>query len=97
MLTVLSCPLGSECEKVVNNELHTCRWYIEISGTNPQDGALIRKKDCAMTWLPIFILESNKLLTQNLEANVLQKEEVVQRQNLALNTLSKLIPVMTNE
>ena len=54
-----TCPLGSTCEKVVDNEIHRCAWYINIKGKNPQDGSDIDQWDCAIAWQPIIAIENN--------------------------------------
>lgn len=58
--TVLTCPLGSKCEEIKDNAIHRCNWMIELDGTNPTNGETIKEKGCAMSWLPILLIENSK-------------------------------------
>ena len=58
--TVITCPLGSECEKVVDGELHRCAWYVSLEGQHPQDGTRISESKCAMAWQPLLMVESTR-------------------------------------
>jgi len=58
--TVMTCPLGSECEKIIEGEVHRCAWYVEMAGMNPQTGEQIHSESkCAMSWIPILLVEGN--------------------------------------
>jgi hypothetical protein len=54
----LFCPLGCECEKIENNQIHRCRWFVRVAGQNPQNGQQVDRDDCAITWLPTLTLET---------------------------------------
>jgi hypothetical protein len=54
----LTCPLGSTCEEIKDNQLHRCRWYTELKGTDAQ-GKEHNTWDCAITWMPILQLEAS--------------------------------------
>ena len=56
MDTVITCPLGSECEEIRDNKLHRCRWFIKMQGTDAQ-GKAHDEWNCAMSWQPILQLE----------------------------------------
>jgi len=55
---VLTCPLGSKCQEAVDGELRQCAWYTKLSGENPQTGDVVDEHGCAMTWLPILLVEN---------------------------------------
>lgn len=52
-----TCPLGSECEEIKNNQIHRCRWYCEISGVHPQTGKEISEWNCAVPLTLMATLE----------------------------------------
>jgi hypothetical protein len=58
--TVLTCPLGSKCEEVRDNKVHRCAWFIQIAGENPQTGEVQDEKGCAMTWVPVLLIENSR-------------------------------------
>jgi len=49
------CPLtGDDCMK------HECEWYTHVMGANPQTGEQIDKFGCAMTFLPMLLIENSQ-------------------------------------
>ena len=56
--TVLTCPLGSKCEEVKDGKIHRCAWFTKLNGKNPSTGELVDEHGCAMTWLPILLIEN---------------------------------------
>ncbi len=34
-----------------------CKWYIQLSGTNPNTGQSVDQFDCAIAWFPILQIE----------------------------------------
>lgn len=58
--TVITCPLGSKCEEVREGKIHRCAWLIELDGTNPTTGETAKERACAMTWLPVLLIENSK-------------------------------------
>ena len=57
------CPLGSKCEKMLDEEtIIRCRWWIKVIGKHPQTGDPVDTWDCSINWMPIMQSEtSNKL------------------------------------
>ena len=59
------CPLmGNECledGKVVNGEIHVCRFWVTVQGKHPQSGEIINTSDCAFCWTPILMIENSKV------------------------------------
>jgi hypothetical protein len=48
------CPLiKKECKE------HKCRFFIQIQGKNPNTGEPINRYDCAISWLPILMIENS--------------------------------------
>jgi hypothetical protein len=58
--TELICPLGSQCEKIVDDTIKRCVWFMEIAGVNPTTGETIDDKGCAMVWLPVLLVENSR-------------------------------------
>lgn len=55
---ILSCPLGHKCEEIRDGAIHRCNWFIELQGTNPNNGQPVNERGCAMAWLPILLIEN---------------------------------------
>lgn len=58
--TELICPLGCKCEEIKNGKINRCVWYIKLVGQNPQTGENIDDQGCAMSWMPILLIENSK-------------------------------------
>lgn len=37
-----------------------CAWFVQLRGTHPQTGADIDEYGCAVSWLPILLIEGAK-------------------------------------
>ena len=49
------CPLiGEECMKL------KCEWFTQIRGKNPQTGEDVDEWGCAVTWLPMLLIENSQ-------------------------------------
>ena len=57
--TVLTCPLGSKCEEIKDGAIHKCAWYIKLAGTNPNTGEVMDEFGCAMSWVPMLLIENS--------------------------------------
>lgn len=90
MLKVITtCPLGSECEKAVGQTIHRCAWFTEIEGTNPQNGDTIKSSKCAMSWIPILLVENANTNRGQTAAICSMRDESLKRQDAAIAALSK--------
>lgn len=51
-----NCPLNgfSPCKQL------ECAWFLQIQGTNPNTGQEINEWGCAMSWLPILMIENSQ-------------------------------------
>ncbi len=52
-----TCPLGSQCEEIKDNQLHRCAWYTNIKGKDPQSEEIIDKWECAIAFMPMLQIE----------------------------------------
>lgn len=58
--TVVSCPLGSKCKEVKDGKIHQCAWFTKLVGKNPNTGEAVDEYGCAISWLPILLIENSK-------------------------------------
>ena len=50
------CPLiGEECMKL------KCEWFTQVRGKNPQTGEDVDEWGCAVTWLPMLLIENSQM------------------------------------
>jgi len=85
----LTCPLGSVCEEIKDNVMHRCRWYVSMSGEDPQSGEKFTKSECAMSWVPVLLIENTRE-SSRLNASISSlRNETVLRQDAALRQLEK--------
>lgn len=56
--TVLSCPLGHKCEELRDGAIHRCAWFVKLAGQNPTTGEQIDEQGCAMSWMPVLLVEN---------------------------------------
>lgn len=84
METKITCPLGSECEKVVGDHVERCAWYTAVEGKNPQDQTDIKESRCAMSWIPILLIEGTSRTVNVAAAVESLRNETVKRQDAAL-------------
>lgn len=85
--TVLSCPLGSKCEELKDGKLHRCAWFTKLSGKNPNTGEAIDEHGCAITWLPVLLIENSMQQRGTASAVESFRNEVVKANSSPMNTL----------
>ena len=56
--TVLSCPLGHKCREIKDGAIHQCTWFTKLAGKNPTTGENVDEFACAITWLPVLLIEN---------------------------------------
>lgn len=88
--TIITCPLGSKCEEIRDNKLHRCMWYTCLAGMNPQTGEQIDEWKCAMSWIPIMLVENANTNRGQTAAIESMRNEQVKRQDLALEAMMQL-------
>lgn len=53
------CPLiKTTCKK------HSCKFYIQVMGKNPNTGQEVNEWDCAVSWLPMLLIEGSQQTRQ---------------------------------
>lgn len=89
--TVGPCPLGNECEKVVNNKLQICPWYVKVRGKDPQSNEELDEWRCAMAWMPLLMVEHSLFERQTGAAVESFRNEMVKQNNTLAATLSLVV------
>ena|SRR5882724_678242 len=74
------CPL---MRKDVSKCCHTCEWYTQILGTNPQTSEPIDKWGCAIAFMPMLTIENSQQQRQT-GAAVESFRNEMRRQNAAM-------------
>jgi len=88
METKITCPLGSDCQKIVGDHIEQCAWYVKLKGKNPQDGTDIEEYRCAMAWQPVLAIEHTSSM-HGMSASVQSlRNETIKRQNVALEVIN---------
>ena len=95
--TVITCPLGSTCEKIVDGKIMCCAWYTELKGKDPQTGDETSDKGCAIAWMPILQVEMSRTSITTASAVVSLREETVKRQDAALALAFNNAKVIEND
>lgn len=85
---VKTCPLGSDCEKVVGDEIHRCRWYIQLAGKDPTSEKQIDEWGCAIEWMPILMVENSMQQRSTSAAVESFRNEMVDAQKASLEVLA---------
>ncbi len=81
--TKMTCPLGSECEEIRDNQKHQCRWLVTLVNRVDKQKPVDEKK-CAVTWQPILMAESIGGQAKQQYALETMREETIKRQDAAL-------------
>lgn len=84
--TVLSCPLGSQCEEVKDGKIHRCAWFVKLAGTNPTTGEQVDESGCAMAWVPILLVENSKQQRSTAAAVESFRNEMVSANGIGLQS-----------
>jgi hypothetical protein len=88
------CPLiGEDCRGL------ECSWFTQVRGTNPQTGEEIDEWGCAVTWLPVLLIENSQQQRQTGAAVESFRNESVNTRNMlaAMTELPKLKPIIEHD
>ena len=80
----ITCPLGSNCERVIDGAIERCAWYVKLEGEHPQSGEKMNESRCAMAWIPVLQIEGNGQNRHITTAVQSLRNETIKRQNAAL-------------
>lgn len=70
-----------------------CSWFTQVRGTNPNTGQEVDEWNCAITWLPVLLIENSQQQRQTGSAIESFRNEMVKAnevgQQILLETVSK--------
>ena len=53
--------VGTFCPLIKKDCIQTkCAWFTQLRGTNPQTGSEVDEWGCAVSWLPILLIENSQ-------------------------------------
>ena len=74
------CPLiKKECVE------HKCKFYIQVLGKNPNTGQEVNQWDCAVSWLPMLLIDGSQHTSQAGSAIESFRNEMVNAQQQLLS------------
>ena len=83
----ITCPLGAKCEEAKDGALHRCAWYIQVRGTNPNDGKEVDQWGCSMAWMPLLAIENSQQQRQTGAAVESFRNEMVKNNEMGQRIL----------
>ena len=57
----LTCPLGHKCEDARDGKIYRCAWLVTLQGQNPMTGEQMDEQGCAMSWMPVLLVENSRV------------------------------------
>jgi len=87
--TEFTCPLGSECEEVKDNKIMRCAWYTKMVGLDPNTGKEEDDWACAMSWMPMLMVEMSSTNRGQTSAIESFRNETVKGQENFNNIIKK--------
>tara|TARA_R100000541_G_scaffold8347_2_gene15928 strand:+ start:541 stop:846 length:306 start_codon:yes stop_codon:yes gene_type:complete len=75
-----------------------CAWFVQMKGTNPNDGKEIDEYACAIAWLPLLLVENATQARQTGAAVESFRNEMVKSNDSNRNILelSKVLEIRNN-
>ena len=61
-----------------------CNWFLQVQGTNPITGAEVNEWACAMSWMPMLLIENSQQQRQTGAAVESFRNEMVRFNEAAL-------------
>ena len=85
------CPLiQKKCKE------HQCKFYIQVMGKNPNTGQEVSEWNCAVSWLPMLLIEGSQQTRQAGSAIESFRNEMVNAQKQLDNTIGQITNQQTN-
>jgi hypothetical protein len=91
------CPLGNECEKVVDGKIHVCAWLLDLKGIDPQTGNSVDKKQCAIVAQAMLIMDNTKVAYGQIQASSNLAEVILNGKKAANSSSNNLAKAILNE
>ena len=88
------CPLHKvDCSKVC----HKCPWWIRITGKNPQSEEMMDKWSCAISLLPILMVDNTAVNRGNVVAMETFRNGVVEAVGLAVDNANRRLASLDSQ
>lgn len=68
-----------------------CSWFTQLRGTNPNTGEPVDNWGCAITWLPLLLVENSQQQRQTGSAVESFRNEMVKNNENFQNSLSQMM------
>ena len=68
-----------------------CSWFTQMRGTNPNTGELVDNWGCAITWLPILLVENSQQQRQTGSAVESFRNEMVKNNEYFQDSLNRMM------
>lgn len=79
------CPLvQGDCKEL------QCNWFTQVRGKNPQTGAEIDEWGCAVTWLPVLLINTAQEVRQGAAATESFRNEMVAASQETVRTMENV-------
>lgn len=88
--TVLTCPLGSKCEEAKEGSIHRCAWFVQLAGQNPTTGEQVDERGCAMSWLPVLLVENARVTRGTSAAVESFRNDMVRSNELGVQAIAAM-------
>lgn len=69
----------------------TCRWYIQLRGKHPQTEQEIDEWGCAVSWLPILLIENAQEVRQGAAAVESFRNEMVKASGATMAGIGEIV------
>lgn len=80
------CPLvRGKCKQM------KCAWFTNVRGVNPQTGQEVDEWNCAMTWMPLLMIDNTLRTNQTGSAIESFRNEMVKQNEMSRQTLEKAL------
>ena len=74
-----------------------CSWFTQIRGTNPSTGEPVDKWGCAVTWLPMLMIENSQQQRQTGAAVESFRNEMAKNNENHQNNISQIMLMAMSE
>ncbi len=68
-----------------------CHWFIQVRGTDPQTGKDVDEWGCAISWLPVLLIENAQQTRQVSAATESFRNEMVRANEATVEVMSTLM------
>lgn len=68
-----------------------CKFWVHLRGKDPQSTQEVDEYSCAITWIPILLIENSQFVRQTAAAVDDLKNQTIQRQDLFNHTINSAL------